>query len=42
MRRLQAGTWTPHGILVLGVEGDRIARLDTYLEPGLVPAFEAT
>jgi RNA polymerase sigma-70 factor, ECF subfamily len=41
MRRLVEGEWTPHGILVLAVEGDRIGRLDTYLEPSLVFAFEA-
>jgi RNA polymerase sigma-70 factor (ECF subfamily) len=42
MRRLKGGTWTPHGVLILNVEGDRIRRLDAYLELGLVPAFEAT
>ena len=41
MRRLTGDTWAPHGILVLVVEGDRIAALDTFLDPSLVAAFEA-
>jgi hypothetical protein len=41
MRRRQGDAWTPHGILVLDIEGNRIRRLDTFLDPSLVPAFEA-
>ena len=41
MRRDQGGTVTPHGLMVLDVDGDRIGRLETYLEPDLVPLFEA-
>jgi RNA polymerase sigma-70 factor, ECF subfamily len=41
MRRRQGDAWTPHGILVLDIEGNRISRLDTFLDPSLVPAFEA-
>lgn len=42
MRRHVDGAWTPHGVMVLNVEGDRIRRLDTYLDSSLVHAFEAT
>ena len=41
MRRDQGGTVTPHGLMVLDVDGDRIGRLETYLEPDLVRLFEA-
>ena len=41
MRRRRGEAWTPHGILVLDIEGNRIRRLDTFLDPSLVPAFEA-
>jgi RNA polymerase sigma-70 factor (ECF subfamily) len=41
MRRRRGDAWTPHGILVLDIEGKRITRLDTFLDPSLVPAFEA-
>jgi hypothetical protein len=31
----------PHGVLLLDVEGDRIAALDTFLDTALVRRFEA-
>jgi hypothetical protein len=40
MRRRRGDTWNPLGVLVLVVEGSRIGRLDTFLDPSLVPAFE--
>jgi RNA polymerase sigma-70 factor, ECF subfamily len=40
MRRRRGDAWNPLGILVLVVEGNRIRRLDTFLDPSLVPAFE--
>jgi RNA polymerase sigma-70 factor, ECF subfamily len=40
-RRAADGTLRPHGILVLEVEGDRIAGFDAWAEPDLVPLFSA-
>jgi RNA polymerase sigma-70 factor (ECF subfamily) len=41
MRRRRGDAWSPHGILVLDIDGDRIRRLETFLDPDLVLAFEA-
>jgi RNA polymerase sigma-70 factor, ECF subfamily len=41
MHRLVHDSWQPHGVLALDVDDRRIRRLDTYLDPSLVPAFEA-
>jgi RNA polymerase sigma-70 factor (ECF subfamily) len=38
-RRAADGTLRPHGILVLEVEGERIAGFDAWAEPDLVPLF---
>jgi RNA polymerase sigma-70 factor, ECF subfamily len=38
--RADDGTWTPHGIAVLEVEEGRIAAIDAFLDPALLPRFE--
>jgi RNA polymerase sigma-70 factor (ECF subfamily) len=38
-RRAADGMLRPHGILVLEVDGDRIAGFDAWAEPDLVPLF---
>jgi hypothetical protein len=37
--RADDGTWIPHGISVLEIEEDRIAAIDAFLDPTLVPRF---
>jgi RNA polymerase sigma-70 factor (ECF subfamily) len=37
--RAEDGTWTPEGIAVLEVEEDRIAGIDAFLDPSLLPRF---
>ena len=37
--RAEGGTWIPHGISVLEIEEGRIARIDAFLDPRLVPRF---
>jgi hypothetical protein len=39
MFRQDAGDLVPHGVLLLHVEGDRIAALDTYFDQAGVAAF---
>lgn len=39
--RAEDGTWVPHGISVLVIEDAQIAAIDAFLDPGLVPRFEA-
>jgi RNA polymerase sigma-70 factor (ECF subfamily) len=41
MRRLADGAWSPHGVIVLDVQGSRIGRLDAFIDGSLVPRFEA-
>ena len=38
-RRTDAGGLVPHGILVLEVSGERIAGIDAFIDPSLLPAF---
>jgi RNA polymerase sigma-70 factor (ECF subfamily) len=38
-RRLADGGLEPHGVLVLEVGGDRIARIDAFINPSLLPRF---
>jgi RNA polymerase sigma-70 factor (ECF subfamily) len=38
--RAEDGTWSPHGIAVLEVEEGRIAGIDAFLDPALLPRFE--
>jgi RNA polymerase sigma-70 factor (ECF subfamily) len=38
--RAEDGTWSPHGIAVLRVEEGRIAAIDAFLDPALLPRFE--
>ena len=38
-RRTDAGGLVPHGILVLEVAGERIAGIDAFIDPSLLPAF---
>lgn len=37
--RAEDGAWVPHGISVLEVEDGRIAGIDAFLDPALVPRF---
>ena len=37
--RTSAGRYEPHGVQVLTVRGDRIARITAFNDPSLVPAF---
>jgi RNA polymerase sigma-70 factor, ECF subfamily len=37
--RAEGGTWIPHGISVLEIEEGRIAGIDAFLDPRLVPRF---
>jgi RNA polymerase sigma-70 factor (ECF subfamily) len=41
MRRLVGNSLEPHGLMMLEVEGERIARINTFLDGSLVPPFEA-
>jgi RNA polymerase sigma-70 factor (ECF subfamily) len=38
-RRTDAGGLVPHGILVLEVMGERIAGIDAFIDPSLLPVF---
>jgi RNA polymerase sigma-70 factor, ECF subfamily len=38
-RRSPDGTLAPHGVLVLEVGGDRIVRIDAFINPSLLPRF---
>jgi len=38
-RRTDDGTLAPHGVLVLEVSGDRIAGIDAFINPSLLPSF---
>jgi RNA polymerase sigma-70 factor, ECF subfamily len=38
-RRTDAGALVPHGILVLEVAGERIAGIEAFIDPALLPAF---
>ena len=37
--RAEDGTWIPHGISVLEIEGGQIAGIDAFLDPTLLPRF---
>jgi RNA polymerase sigma-70 factor (ECF subfamily) len=37
--RAEDGTWIPHGIAVLEIEGRQIAGIDAFLDPTLLPRF---
>jgi RNA polymerase sigma-70 factor (ECF subfamily) len=37
--RAEDGTWIPHGIAVLEIEEERIAGIDAFLDPSLLPLF---
>jgi RNA polymerase sigma-70 factor (ECF subfamily) len=37
--RAEDGTWMPHGISVLEIEGGQIVGIDAFLDPALVPRF---
>jgi RNA polymerase sigma-70 factor, ECF subfamily len=37
--RADDGTWIPHGISVLEIEGGQIVGIDAFLDPALVPRF---
>jgi RNA polymerase sigma-70 factor (ECF subfamily) len=39
--RTAEGTWIPEGISVLEIDDGQIVRIDAFLDPGLVPRFEA-
>jgi RNA polymerase sigma-70 factor (ECF subfamily) len=39
--RAEDGTWAPHGISVLMIEGGQIAAIDAFVDPWLVARFEA-
>ena len=39
--RADDGSWIPHGISVLEIEQGRIAGIDAFLDPALVPRFRA-
>jgi hypothetical protein len=39
--RAADGTWVPHGISVLVIERAQIVAIDAFLDPELVPRFEA-
>jgi hypothetical protein len=39
MHRQDAGGLVPHGVLLLQVEGERIAGIDTYLDQEVAAAF---
>jgi hypothetical protein len=39
--RAEDGTWVPHGISVLVIEQAQIVAIDAFLNPELVPRFEA-
>ena len=38
--RADDASWIPHGIAVLDIEAGRIAGIDAFLDPMLVPRFE--
>lgn len=42
MHRIDGSGRGPHGVLLLEADGDRIGRLDTYLDRSLVELFERT
>ncbi len=37
--RADDGTWTPHGISLLEIEGAQISAIDAFLDPALLPRF---
>jgi RNA polymerase sigma-70 factor (ECF subfamily) len=37
--RAEDGTWSPHGISLLEIEGAQIVRIDAFLDPALLPRF---
>jgi hypothetical protein len=39
--RAEDGTWVAHGISVLVIEEAQIVAIDAFLDPRLVPRFEA-
>ena len=39
--RAEDGTWIPHGVSLLEIEGAQIVRIDAFLDPALVPRFGA-
>jgi RNA polymerase sigma-70 factor (ECF subfamily) len=38
--RAEDGTWIPHGLAVLEIQKGRIAAIDAFLDPALLPRFE--
>jgi RNA polymerase sigma-70 factor (ECF subfamily) len=38
-RRTDAGGLVPHGILVLEIAGEKVAGIDAFIDPSLLPAF---
>jgi RNA polymerase sigma-70 factor, ECF subfamily len=40
--RADDGTLVPHGVILLESDGDRIAALDAFIDPALVPLFART
>jgi RNA polymerase sigma-70 factor (ECF subfamily) len=37
--RAEGGSWIPHGISVLEIEGGQIVGIDAFLDPTLLPRF---
>ena len=37
--RDEDGAWLPHGVAVLEIEAGKIAGIDAFLDPGLLPRF---
>ncbi len=37
--RAEDGTWIPHGISLLEIEGGQIVGIDAFLDPALLPRF---
>ena len=39
-RTLEDGTYEAHGVLLFELEGDEVAAMDAFIDPGLVALFE--
>jgi hypothetical protein len=37
--RAEDGTWIPHGVSLLEIEGAQIVGIDAFLDPALLPRF---